>query len=264
MTGPLIALLLATAIPLSAVGPQRPCTTSDACREAGIRLFISENYKAASFEFVRAVELRPTEPENFVWLGRAYGRRAERATGFAKIGAFSLARKIRSCFESAVEVGPDYLPALESLLYFYIDAPGIVGGGVGKALPIAERISKISAARGLQARAAIHRERKELEQAESLLREAIEVDQGDVRNLLSLASFLSRSERFDESDTLFRKAFELAPDSPRVWYSRASELVRSGRRPAEARSLLERYLSADLYASDAEPYSDARKLLERL
>ena len=257
-------LLFATAIPLSAVGSGRQCSTPADCREAGLELFISEDYKAAADEFERAVELGPTEAENLVWLGRAYGRRAERLTGLGKLGAFSLARKVRSCFERAVEVGPDNLSALESLFSFYLDAPGIVGGGVGKADPIAERISRISPAQGLQARAAIHRERGELDQAEALLRRAVDLEPDKLGHLLSLASFLSRRERFGESDTLFAEAFEQAPDSPRVWYSRASELIRAERHPEEARRLLERYLSTGLYAPDAEPYSDARRLLERL
>ena len=172
--------------------------------------------------------------------------------------------KVRSCFERAVEAEPSNLAALESLLSFYLDAPSIVGGGVDKADPIAEGISRIRPASGLQAKAAIHRKREEFEQAEALLRKAIELEPDEVGHLLSLASFLSRRERYDESDGLFAKAFQRQPDSPRVWYSRASELVRSGRNAAEARSLLERYLATGLYAPDAEPHSDARKLLGRL
>ena len=259
-----VLVFLATAMPLLAVGSDHRCTTSISCRDAGIQLFIAEDYKAAAREFERAVELAPEQAEAFVWLGRAYGRRAEHATGFAKLGAFSLARKVRSCFERAVEAQPSNLAALESLLSFYLDAPSIVGGGVDKADPIAEGISRIRPASGLQAKAAIHRKREEFEQAEALLRKAIELEPDEVGHLLSLASFLSRRERYDESDGLFAKAFQRQPDSPRVWYSRASELVRSGRNAAEARSLLERYLATGLYAPDAEPHSDARKLLGRL
>ena len=41
-------------------------------------------------------------------------------------------------------------------------------------------------------------------------------------------------------------------------------MVRSGRNPAEARKLLERYLATPLAYPEAEPYSNARSLRKEL
>lgn len=249
---------------LVAALPALACGTPESCFDAGVKLFVNEDYKGAGQAFERAVELEPQNAEYLIWQGRAWGRRAERASGFAKLGAFSLARRVRESFEKAVEIDRDNLAGLESLLDFYVSAPGIVGGGVDKAEPIADRIAKISPARGQRAWASICRARKEFDQAEAALREAVKLEPDNVEHLLSLASFLARRERFDESDRLYDGAFEREPDSPLVWYSRAKEQVLAERQTAEARRLLERYLATPLVRPDAEPYSEARKLLKRI
>ena len=73
------------------------CGTPEACFDAGVKLFVNEDYKEAGQAFERAVELEPQNAEYLIWQGRAWGRRAERASGFAKLGAFSLARRVREC-----------------------------------------------------------------------------------------------------------------------------------------------------------------------
>ena len=233
-------------------------------RQAGIEAFVAEDYKESIQAFEKALEARPDDADLLVWAGRAYGRRAERMSGLAKLGALSLAGKVRKSFERAVELEPDHVTALESLLSFYVEAPGMVGGGVDKAEPLAARIAKLSAARGRRAWAEIHRAREEWELAEKALREAVEIEPGEIGHRLSLASFLARRERFDESDRLFEKALADTPEAPQVWFAYGKELVRAERKPDQARRLLERYLKTPLYAPDAEPYSEARDLLKQL
>lgn len=232
--------------------------------QRGIDLFAQENYKGAQNAFENAVASSPDNPDYLLWLGRAYGRRAERATGFRALGALSLASKCRQSFEHAIEVDPQHLAALQSLFDFYLDAPRIVGGGDDKAEALIPKIEAVNAAAGQRARAALLQEREQYAEAEAALRKAIELEPEEVGQRLSLASFLARRGRYAESDELFAEGLAAHPDSPEVWYARAKALIRSGRQPTEAKRLLERYLRAPLYAPDAEPYSDARKLLEEL
>ena len=240
------------------------CRSAPQCFDDGLALFVEEEYKDSGRAFEMAVEAEPDNPDYLVWQGRAWGRRAERATGFAKIGALSLAKRVRESFEKAIEIDPDHMAGLESLLAFYVNAPGIVGGGVDKAEPLADRMAAISPAEGRRAWASIYQAREEFAEAEAALREAVELEPDNVEHVLSLASFLARRGRFDESDKLYREAFEQEPESPLVWYSRAKELVRADRETDEARRLLERYLATPLVRPDAEPYSEARKLLKEI
>jgi len=254
-------LLFCALLPSPALGAS--CEGAAACLEQGVAAFEREDYKEAANAFDAALEAEPTDPQLLVWRGRAYGRRAERATGFGKLAAFGMARKVRESFEEAVAADPKNLDALESLFSFYLEAPGIVGGGTDKAEELIPRIAAVRPAQGERARAQLFETAGNMAAAEAALRRAIELEADEIGHVLSLASFLARRGRFDESDRLFAQGFERQPDSPRVWFSRAKALVRSERRPEEARRLLERYLRTPLEAPDAEPYSAARELLDQ-
>ena len=237
---------------------------SDSALQRGIDLFAKEDYKAAQNAFEDALEADPQNPEYLLWLGRAYGRRAERSTGFKLLGALSLANNCRESFEQAIAIDPKLLPALQSLFDYYINAPGAFGGGDDKAEALIPRMAAVNAATAERAKASLQEKREQHQQAEASLRRSIELEPGEIGHRLSLASFLSRRGRHDESDKLFAQSLQEQPDAPEVWFSRAKALVRAGRNPEEARRLLERYLKTPLHAPDADPYSDARKLLEEL
>src|SRR5438270_4240001 len=81
-------------------------------------------------ECEKAVSLAPNNGQFHLWLGRAYG---EKATQSSFLAAASLARKVRSEFEAAVHLSPRSVDARSDLAEFYLEAPGIVGGGRDKA-----------------------------------------------------------------------------------------------------------------------------------
>ncbi|MBI1356521.1 MAG: tetratricopeptide repeat protein [Acidobacteria bacterium] len=255
------SLLLAGAF--AAVGAAA-CPPAAGCYEQGVAAFVKEDYKASGQAFEKAVAAEPENPDFHLWLGRAWGRRAERATGFAKLGALSLARQVRDEFLRAIELDPKHLGALQSLFDYYLNAPGIVGGGDDKAEALIDDIAAVDPARGLRARAALLEKQGAADEAEKALREAVRLEPNELDHQLSLAGFLARQGRFEESDRFFVAAAEQAPDSPAVWYARAKALIRSKRGAAEARRLLERYLKTPLAEPDAEPYSNARSLLDEL
>jgi tetratricopeptide (TPR) repeat protein len=236
---------------------------AEAPLQRGIDLFEQEDYKAAQSAFEDALAADPDNPDHLLWLGRALGRRAERSTGFKALGAFSLARQCRERFEQAVAIDPYHTGSLQALFDYYINAPGIVGGGDDKAEALLPQMEAADIGAALRARAALHEKREQYDQAEALLRKAIALRPDEVGHRLSLASFLSRRARFDESDRSFAEV-KAQQDAPPLWFSRAKALIRSNRNPDEARGLLQRYLKTPLHTPDADPYSDARKLLDEL
>jgi tetratricopeptide (TPR) repeat protein len=245
-------------------GVRAACPTAEACFDEGVAAFVREDYKAAEEAFEAALKRRLDSAEFHLWLGRAQGRRAERMAGLRAVAGLSLARKVKSNFERAIELDPKHLAALRSLFDYYANAPGIVGGGHDKAEALIPRIAAVDPAQGLRAKASLHSHKGEWDAAEEAARKAVDLEPADIGHRLSLASLLARRGKVDESDRLFAQALAERPDDPAVWYSRADALVRAKREPAEARRLLERYLKTPLYAPDAEPHSDARKLLGRL
>jgi tetratricopeptide (TPR) repeat protein len=217
------------------------------------------DYKRATAAFERAVQAEPANSIYHDWLGKAWGRRAETSSFLTAPG---YATKARKSFERAVELDPTNLEALSDLFEYYLEAPGILGGGLEKAEALAARFAKLDSAEYHWALARLAEKRKDLPAAEREYRRAAELEPSEPGRWIDLARFLARLGRHADSEEAFDRAQKAAPDSPRVWFSRAAAWIESGRNLAAARRLLERYLEAELTPDDP-PRRDARKLLER-
>jgi tetratricopeptide (TPR) repeat protein len=218
------------------------------------------NFKPAIKALERATDGEPANAEYWDWLGRAYGRQAE--TG-SMLRAFGWARKCRAAFERSVELDGDNPQALADLFEYYIGAPGVIGGSVEKAEAISVRLRDLDPLRHRSTQASLAKKRKDWPLAERHLRDAVELEPDTPDAMLSLARFLSDRERFDESDRLFAEAASKFPGAPKILYERAAAYIEAGRKPAEARRLLNRYLTADLTWEEPTPW-EARRLLRRL
>ena len=107
--------------------------------ETGRRLFGEKKFDAAAQAFEQAVRADPWMSEYHLWLGRAYGRLAERSSSFR---AFGLAMKTRASLERAVDLDPNNTAALVDLMDYYNQAPGFLGGSHEKAEEIRKRLEK--------------------------------------------------------------------------------------------------------------------------
>jgi len=103
-----------------------------------------EQWDAAADECERAVSRDGQNSDYHLWLGRALGEKAERASF---LSAYSLAKRVRTEFETAVRLNPRNAEALADLGEFYDTAPGIVGGGDNKALGVASQLDSVDPAR---------------------------------------------------------------------------------------------------------------------
>jgi tetratricopeptide (TPR) repeat protein len=93
--------------------------------------------EAAIRECELAISNAPGNSDNQMWLARAYGYKAEHAN---PISALSLAIKVRTAFERAVQLDPENIHAMNDLGQFYIEAPSLIGGGLDKAQALAARM----------------------------------------------------------------------------------------------------------------------------
>lgn len=85
------------------------------------------------------------------------------------MSAVGYATKIRDAYKKAVELDPKNLDARFSLLQYFQQAPGIVGGGSGKARDLAADTAKVNADAGKLMLASIELADKEPAKAEALL-----------------------------------------------------------------------------------------------
>lgn len=225
----------------------------------GESYFMMGEFKRAGEAFQKAVAAEPGRSNYYLWLGRAYGRRAETSNPFSAPG---LASKARQNFERAVELDPRNVEAMNDLFEYYVQAPGFLGGGLDKAAALAARIRNLDPAEFHFAQAQLAEKRKEWGTAEQQLRRAVDLAPKQAGRVLDLAKFLARQGRHEESDAAFQRAAEIAPNSPRILFERASAYVRSGRNLDQARALLKQYLASPLTPDDP-PREQAEKLLRQ-
>lgn len=216
--------------------------------------------KAAADALEKAVAANRTDAQYVLWLGRAYGRRAEQSSIFV---APRFATKARQNFEAAVQLDPHNIEAIGDLFEYYLDAPGILGGGTEKASALAERVRGLDEAEYHFDQARLAENRRQPRLAELHYRQAAELAPADPGRLIDLAEFLDAQGRRTESDSIFERASHVAPHAVTVWFAQAKAWVRSRRNPDSARTLLRRYLSSHLTPDDP-PRDEAERLLVQL
>jgi tetratricopeptide (TPR) repeat protein len=208
----------------------------------------------------KSVKLAPNNSNYHLWLGRIYGEKADRASWFTAAG---LAGKVRSEFETAVKLDPGNVDARTDLAEFYLEAPGIVGGGRDKAEAQANELDKLDPAKADWVRGRTAEHNKELATAEKEYRAAIEVSHGSALSWLNLALFFRSHNRLDEMEDAIRHASAAQTGHSEVLVDAAETLNRTGRNTPTAIELLRRYLASSSTV-EAAPAFKAHYLLGTL
>jgi tetratricopeptide (TPR) repeat protein len=219
--------------------------------------FELDNWDAGIPSCEKAVSLEPENGLYHLWLGRIYGEKADRA-GF--LSALGLAKKVRTEFERAVEFSPNNWEARTDLAEFYLEAPGIVGGGKDKARAQAELLAPLNPAMGHWVKGRIAERNKDNAQAEQEDRAAIAASQGGARAWLNLAGFYRHTNRFDDMEQALRTMESSPLDHPGALVDGAGMLLRTGRDYPLAIQLLRRYIASPNTVEEA-PVFKAHYLL---
>lgn len=188
----------------------------------------------------KATSLSPNNAQYHLWLGRAYGQKAEKASFFTAAG---YAKKLKVEFERAVAQQPDNIDARSDLFEFYLEAPGIVGGGKDKAKAMADEIAKRDVAQAHWSKARIAEKDKDFALAEVEYKSAISKGGGRADRWLNLASFYRRQNRFTEMENAINKAVAAQRKPSNILVDAASLLYRAGRSLPQAATLVEKYIS---------------------
>jgi len=112
---------------------------------AGHTSIAKREFSVAADSFKKATELDPNSAEAFLWYGNALGQAAATASSFKQ--AF-MAPKMKHAWERAVQLDRCNVEARESLVQFYEQAPGIMGGSMDKARAELAEIKAIDPYRG--------------------------------------------------------------------------------------------------------------------
>jgi tetratricopeptide (TPR) repeat protein len=189
----------------------------------------------------RAVSLDPDNSQFHLWLGRIYGEKADRSSF---ISAAGLAGHVRHEFETAVRLNPNSIDARSDLAEFYLEAPGIVGGGRDKAEQQANSLLALDPARAHWVTARIAEKHKDYADAEREYRAAIEASHGSASAWLNLGLFYRHRQRWEEMDSALLHVRQAPLDRPDALVDAAEILLHSERDLPEAVQLLRTYLDS--------------------
>lgn len=137
-----IAVLL---LSLSAAVAWAQTPDADSLYQQAQASFADGHYQAATDTMRKVVKMAPDNSNYQHFLGKCYGRLAEKAN---PLSALSLAEKTRKALEKAVQLDDHNVSALRDLMQYYRQAPGFLGGSKKKADKIEKRLQDMNMSAG--------------------------------------------------------------------------------------------------------------------
>lgn len=226
----------------------------------------------------RAVALDGGNSGYHFQLAEVYGRMAARASMFA---AMSLARKFKGELDASLARDPQNLDALDDLMLYSFQAPGMMGGDKGKARAIAEKLLQLNPVRGYLAQAELAGEAKDFAKvgecflkavqadprnyeartelagfyalpsqrktdlAEKHAREAVRLDPSRAKGYAILAKALALEQRWAQLDAVLSAAERKVPDDPIPYFEAAGALLESGVDTRRGEAYARKYLAQE-------------------
>ena len=208
-----------------------------------------------------AVKADPSSSSDHLWLGRAYGQKAAHSS---LVSAYKLARKVAAEFEQAVQLDPRNADALADLGEFYVSAPGVVGGGVSRAVALVPQLQSVSPVDALALEARIAESRKDDTAAEADLKAAIAQSPDPAGNWMNLAAFYRRHHRIDDMIAAAHTGASLDRRHGSALVDGASDLDEARREPETAIQWLQQYLDSRAQSEDAPVFAVRAQLASLL
>ena len=240
-----------------------------------------------------AVDLDGRNSDFHLELGKVLGEMAARASFFS---AGSLATKFRKEVEIAIQLDSGNLDALDAMMQFKYQAPGIMGGSKDEARALAEKITALNASEGYLAHAELAEMQKDPGQMEAFYLKAVQANPRNYNAQTALAKFYSQSPhaKYDEAAKHAQDALQLdltrieahwilarvfalrqqwggleqtlanaeknVPDDLRPFYEAAQGLLDAGKDYQRAEAYAKRYLSQNPEGEEPDA-ADAHRLL---
>lgn len=199
--------------------------------------FDKKEYDDASDFFEEATEADPKGADYFNWLGNTYGTIA-RDANMLKQGM--LAPKMKKAWETAIALDPKNIDARTSLIQYYLQAPGFMGGSIDKAKEVAKQIIALNPAEGHRQLGNVYLSEKKPAEAEKEFLEAVKINPDYVS---LLANFYTNQKQYDKAFTMFEEAIKKNPEDYTSIYQVGKTSALSGQKLDKGEECLKKYLT---------------------
>jgi tetratricopeptide (TPR) repeat protein len=223
-----------------------------ACLLSKIKLAFGDLH-GALISAQQAVALEDGNSNYHFQLAEVYGEMAAKASMFVAGG---LAKKFKGELDVSLAHDPKNLEALDALMQYSFQAPGIMGGDKGKAHAIAEQLVQLSPARGYLAQAELAREAKDFAKVEECFLKAVQADPKNYEAQTALAGFYTQPSyrKTESAEKHAREAVQLDPSRAKG-YSILAKVLAFEQRWSELETLLS--TSERNVPDDLSPYFEA-------
>jgi len=198
--------------------------------------FNEEQYEDAAVYFEDAIAANDKIADYHNWLGNTYGTIAQNAN-VLKQGM--LAPKMKSAWERTIELDQNNLDARTSLIQYYIQAPGFMGGSVSSAKTVAAQITKLNAAEGHRQMGYIFAYEENFTEAEKFYKMMIE---SNPDYYFHLSNFYLSQKQYPEAFKIFESAIQKNPSDYMAVYQMGKTAAISGQNLDKGEASLKKYL----------------------
>jgi tetratricopeptide (TPR) repeat protein len=218
--------------------------------------YAEERWDDAIRDCEHSVQAAPGNSSYHMWLGRAYGEKADRVSF---VTAYKMAKLIHAEFETAASLDPKNGEALSDLGQYYLEAPAFLGGGMNKAEGVATQLDAFAPDRAHDLRARIAEQKKDYPGAEKEFRARIAASRTPAQAWMDLGAFYWRRNRADAMTATLKGGADVANHSSAL-VDGASTLVQAHQQPDLAITWMRQYLSGNALSEDAPAFAVHRQL----
>ncbi|SDF24571.1 tetratricopeptide repeat protein [Terriglobus roseus] len=172
-------------------------------------------------------------------LARVYGDKADHSGAFT---GMRMVGKIRGSFERAVQLDGSNIEALSDLGQFYVEAPGIAGGGTDKAKDLVTKLQPLSPARAHRLSAMIATKSHDDAMAETEYKAALAAGHTP-EAWVDLARFYRNRKQYDAAENAARSAIQIDKAHGPDTFDGAKLLLQMHRSVPVAQAALRSYLA---------------------
>ena len=218
---------------------------------AKVDLILAEGKVARLDEGVKLAEqcisANPKNSECHEALGNVLGVKAEKGGAMSGIGSLG---KIRDSFKKAIELDPKNFNAANSLMTFYLEVPGLMGGSNSKARDVIAEMQKVSPAAASLLQAKYDLKDEKLEKAKNGVFAVNPAGHPTIAQLqneiaVELGQAYVKDKKFAEAEKMYREVVLRFPESSAAHLGLGRSLQEQGK-AKEALPHLEKSLSIEV------------------